>query len=102
MNFVERFHGFIRSLAEACTEGDLIEVRRLLEEGRSINETSDSGETLLSLACASGYYELAQVGVLSFFAICSCNMSIYKFMHVLLNADALSHARQRRRPRNQG
>ena len=37
-------------------------VRRLLDEGRvSVHETTEEGESLLSLACSAGYYELAQV-----------------------------------------
>ena len=35
---------------------------RLLDEGRvSVHETTEEGESLLSLACSAGYYELAQV-----------------------------------------
>ncbi|XP_078658638.1 ankyrin repeat domain-containing protein 17-like isoform X5 [Branchiostoma floridae x Branchiostoma belcheri] len=49
------------SLAEACNEGDVAAVRRLLDEGRSVHETNEEGESLLSLACSAGYYELAQV-----------------------------------------
>ena len=38
-------------------------MRRLLDEGRvSVHETTEEGESLLSLACSAGYYELAQVG----------------------------------------
>jgi hypothetical protein len=54
------------SLVEACTDGDVGTVRKLLTEGRSVHETSDEGESLLSLACSAGYYELAQV---TFFSI---------------------------------
>lgn len=50
-----------RSLVEACTDGDVGTVRKLLTEGRSVNETTEEGESLLSLACSAGYYELAQV-----------------------------------------
>lgn len=50
-----------RSLAEACLEGDVGAVRKLLEEGWSVHEPTDEGESLLSLACSAGYYELAQV-----------------------------------------
>ena len=52
-----------RSLvAAACSEGDIGRVRRLLDEGRvSVHETTEEGESLLSLACSAGYYELAQV-----------------------------------------
>ena len=40
-------------------------VRRLLDEGRvSVHETTEEGESLLSLACSAGYYELAQVSQL--------------------------------------
>ena len=48
---------------EACTDGDVLAVRRLLDEGRSVHETTEEGESLLSLACSAGYYDLAQVGV---------------------------------------
>ncbi|XP_006817520.1 ankyrin repeat and KH domain-containing protein 1-like [Saccoglossus kowalevskii] len=51
----------IRSLVDACTEGDVNAVRKLLDEGRSVHETTEEGESLLSLACSAGYYELAQV-----------------------------------------
>ncbi|XP_076823769.1 ankyrin repeat domain-containing protein 17-like isoform X2 [Clavelina lepadiformis] len=50
-----------RSLVEACSEGDVSTVRKLLYEGRSANETTEDGESLLSLACSAGYYELAEV-----------------------------------------
>lgn len=36
-------------------------MKKLLDEGRSVHETNDDGESLLSLACSSGYYELADV-----------------------------------------
>ena len=43
-------------------QGDISRVRRLLDEGRvSVHETTEEGESLLSLACSAGYYELAQV-----------------------------------------
>ena len=51
-----------RSLVEACNEGDIGKVRKLLDEGRvSVHDTTEEGESLLSLACSAGYYELAQV-----------------------------------------
>lgn len=50
-----------RSLVEACSDGDVGTVRKLLTEGRSVHETTEEGESLLSLACSAGYYELAQV-----------------------------------------
>uniref|UniRef100_T1IU24 Uncharacterized protein n=1 Tax=Strigamia maritima TaxID=126957 RepID=T1IU24_STRMM len=50
-----------RSLAEACNDGDVGAVRKLLDEGRSVHETTEEGESLLSLACSAGYFELAQV-----------------------------------------
>lgn len=51
-----------RSLIAACTDNDVNAVRRLLGESNSnINEGTDDGESLLSLACSAGYYELAQV-----------------------------------------
>ena len=47
----------------------LLQVRRLLDEGRvSVHDTTEEGEPLLSLACSAGYYELAQV----------CNESWYE------------------------
>ena len=52
----------VRSLVEACNEGDINKVRKLLNEGRvSVHDTTEEGESLLSLACSAGYYELAQV-----------------------------------------
>ncbi|KAM3925925.1 ankyrin repeat and KH domain-containing protein 1-like [Leptodactylus fuscus] len=50
-----------RSLAEACSDGDVNAVRKLLNEGRSVNEHTKEGESLLCLACSAGYYELVQV-----------------------------------------
>ncbi|XP_044743261.1 ankyrin repeat and KH domain-containing protein 1 isoform X4 [Chrysoperla carnea] len=50
-----------RSLVEACSDGDVGTVRKLLTEGRSVHETTEEGESLLSLACSAGYFELAQV-----------------------------------------
>lgn len=47
-------HVGARSLAEACLEGDVIAVRKLLEEGWSVHEPTDEGESLLSLACSAG------------------------------------------------
>lgn len=52
---------FFSSLVEACSHGDLSTAKKLLEEGRNVNEVTEDGESLLSLACLSGYYELAQV-----------------------------------------
>ena len=43
-----------RSLVEACIEGDIAAVRKLLDEGRSVHEPTDEGESLLSLACSAG------------------------------------------------
>jgi ankyrin repeat domain-containing protein 17 len=40
---------------------DLLAVRQLLDGGRNPHETTDEGESLLSLACSAGYLELAQV-----------------------------------------
>lgn len=54
-----------RSLARACSNGDIGTVRQLLDEGRSVHETTEEGESLLSLACSAGYYELAQVSHLA-------------------------------------
>lgn len=44
-------------------------VKKLLKQGISVNETSEEGESLLSLACSAGYYELAQVSVLNIIKI---------------------------------
>ena len=64
---------YSRSLAKACSNGDIGTVRQLLDEGRSVNETTEEGESLLSLACSAGYFELAQV----------CKYTwIQKFVHV--------------------
>lgn len=52
---------FISSLAEAVSNGDVSTVKRLLEEGRNVNEVTEDGESLISLAASSGYYELTQV-----------------------------------------
>ena len=50
---------------DACNEGDFSKVRKLLDEGRvSVHDTTEEGESLLSLACSAGYYELAQVLVI--------------------------------------
>uniref|UniRef100_A0A2M4DQM6 Putative secreted protein n=1 Tax=Anopheles darlingi TaxID=43151 RepID=A0A2M4DQM6_ANODA len=50
-----------RSLIAACTDNDVNTVRKLLCEGNSLNEATEDGDSLLSLACSAGYYELAQV-----------------------------------------
>ena len=57
-----------RSLVEACSDGDVGTVKKLLTEGRSVHETTEEGESLLSLACSAGYYELAQVSSLPVWA----------------------------------
>ena len=57
---------YIRSLVEACNEGDISKVRKLLDEGRvSVHDTTEEGESLLSLACSAGYFELAQVSAVT-------------------------------------
>lgn len=50
-----------RSLLDACSENDMTAVRKLLGENSTINEGTDDGDSLLSLACSAGYFELAQV-----------------------------------------
>lgn len=51
-----------RKLIAAYADNDINTVRRLLGDGsNTINEGTDDGESLLSLACSAGYYELAQV-----------------------------------------
>ncbi|XP_076458680.1 ankyrin repeat and KH domain-containing protein 1-like isoform X4 [Babylonia areolata] len=46
--------------AQALAERDAGTVRKLYESG-SVPDTTEEGESLLSLACSAGYYELAQV-----------------------------------------
>ena len=59
---IDEFFAFSRTLVDACNEGDFSKVRKLLDEGRvSVHDTTEEGESLLSLACSAGYYELAQV-----------------------------------------
>lgn len=58
-------------MAEACSDGDVNAVRKLLDEGRSVNEHTEEGESLLCLACSAGYYELAQVSRV-------CNMVFFR------------------------
>lgn len=59
------FSSLSRSLIAACNENDVNAVRRLLGEGNNtIHEATDDGDSLLSLACSAGYYELAQVRVI--------------------------------------
>ncbi|XP_056372521.1 ankyrin repeat and KH domain-containing protein 1 isoform X2 [Hyla sarda] len=60
-NSQQAFRCNSRSLAEACSDGDVNAVRKLLNEGRSVNEHTKEGESLLCLACSAGYYELVQV-----------------------------------------
>ena len=48
-------------LANACMKGDVNTVKQLLKEGQSVHETTEEGESLLSLACSAGFHELAQV-----------------------------------------
>ena len=52
-----------KNLLKCCLhlQGDISRARRLLDEGRVVHETTEEGESLLSLACSAGYYELAQV-----------------------------------------
>lgn len=50
-----------RTLVDACTRRDVQAVRNLLQTGWSANDTTDEGESLLSLACSSGQYELVEV-----------------------------------------
>ena len=60
----DEFFVFSRTLVDACNEGDFSKVRKLLDEGRvSVHDTTEEGESLLSLACSAGYYELAQVNI---------------------------------------
>lgn len=67
------------TLAEACAGNDINTVRRLLGDGtNTINEGTDDGESLLSLACSAGYYELAQVISNHFFFL-------FQFFVFLLN-----------------
>jgi ankyrin repeat domain-containing protein 17 len=50
-----------RSLKAACTDNDVNAVKRLLGDGNTLNDATDDGDSLLSLACSAGYFELAQV-----------------------------------------
>ncbi|XP_041363273.1 ankyrin repeat and KH domain-containing protein 1-like [Gigantopelta aegis] len=47
-----------RSLADAC--GEDVNIRKLCDS-TNVPEPTEEGESLLSLACSAGYYELAQV-----------------------------------------
>lgn len=61
-SFLFFFSLLSRTLIAACADNDVNTVRRLLGDGsNTINEGTDDGESLLSLACSAGYYELAQV-----------------------------------------
>lgn len=71
---------FSRSLAEACSDGDVNAVRKLLDEGRSVNEHTEEGESLLCLACSAGYYELAQVG--NGFCVSDCLQSVFLYLMI--------------------
>lgn len=58
---------FSRTLIAACNDNDVNTVRSLLGKGNvNINESTDDGESLLSMACSAGYYELAQVTTTSY------------------------------------
>jgi ankyrin repeat domain-containing protein 17 len=50
-----------RSLKAACTDNDVNAVKRLLGDGNTLHDATDDGDSLLSLACSAGYFELAQV-----------------------------------------
>ncbi|XP_037909760.1 ankyrin repeat and KH domain-containing protein mask isoform X3 [Hermetia illucens] len=54
---------FSRTLIAACNDNDVTTVRQLLGKNSNIpiNESTEDGESLLSMACSAGYYELAQV-----------------------------------------
>ena len=41
-------------MANACLEGNVNAVRKLLEQGWSVHDSTDEGESLLSLACSAG------------------------------------------------
>ena len=62
-----KLHGITRNikknrlLAEACSQGDWLSVQQLLSQGRNIHQPGEDGESLLSLACSAGYYELVEV-----------------------------------------
>lgn len=61
LNFLTSNFTFTSTLAEAVTNGDIVAVKRLLEEGRNVNEVTETGESLISLAASCGYFELTQV-----------------------------------------
>ena len=52
-----------RTLVDACNKRDVNAVKSLLASGWSANEATDDGESLLSLACSSGQYELVEVNI---------------------------------------
>ena len=50
------------SLAEACANGNYAAVSQYLNDKRGLQDlTQEESESLLSLACSAGYFELAQV-----------------------------------------
>jgi ankyrin repeat domain-containing protein 17 len=50
------------SLAEACANGDYAAVSRFLNDRKGLQDlTQEESDSLLSLACSAGYFELAQV-----------------------------------------
>ena len=64
---------------EACNEGDISKVRKLLDEGRvSVHDTTEEGESLLSLACSAGYFELAQVRTIKSNNLIPCRNGLLK------------------------
>lgn len=70
---------FTSSLAEAVSNGDVSTVKRLLEEGRNVNEVTEDGESLISLAASSGYYELTQVSTYH-----SYQMNLHLLLYITL------------------
>jgi ankyrin repeat protein len=49
------------SLAQACTSGNVEAVRTLVSQGNDVNASTEDGESLLSIAASSGFYEICEV-----------------------------------------
>ena len=48
-------------LFEACTNGDLKEIRYLVEHGADVNAKNNFGQTPLHRACRSGHFEMVNL-----------------------------------------
>ena len=72
----------IHSLANACLEGNVNAVRKLLEQGWSVHDSTDEGESLLSLACSAGetFWKVTS----SFLVIVGCCIGNLKLLIICL------------------